>query len=256
MGREAIPALGVGVCQIWWADTSAALVPLLDLLDEGERGRHLRFLRAQDRALFLIAHALTRILAARHAGCEPGGLTFAPATPGAKPRFAGPASELELELSLSHSGRHAVVALSRGVAIGVDVERVGPVREEERSFVASVLTRSEQRTLALLGPSHRAWGFYRYWTRKEAVLKATGDGLAVSPKLIGVSAPTEPPLLTWWAGPRAPAQPFYLYDLDHGPRYPAALAAMGTPLEVTTHDGSALLRAWSRAGVRAGRRGR
>jgi 4'-phosphopantetheinyl transferase len=254
MGQEAIPALGVGSCQIWWADTSAALAPLLDLLDEGERARHVRFVRAQDRALFLIAHALTRILAARHAGGEPLGLSFTPATPGAKPRFAGPAAELEL--SLSHSGRHAVVALTRGVAIGVDLEQVAPVGEEERSLVASVLTRSEQQALALLAPSHRPRGFYRYWTRKEAVLKATGDGLAVSPKLIGVSAPTEPPVLTRWAGPRPPDQPFYLYDLDHGPEYTAALAALGAPLEVTTHDGSAILCAWSRAGARAGRRGR
>jgi 4'-phosphopantetheinyl transferase len=250
-----VPALAAGFCQIWWAHAGAATEPLLDLLDEHERRRYSRYVRGQDRALFLVAHALVRILAARHCAAEPPAIRFATGGPGAKPCFAGAASELEL--SISHSGRRAVVALSRGVALGVDVERKGRVGSpgQERSLAESVLTSSELRALAVLEPPSRQWGFYRYWTRKEAILKATGDGLAVPPKLIVVSPPTDPPALTRWAGPRRPAGPIHLYDLEAGPGYAAALAAIGSPLELTVHDGSAILRGWNRAGARAASRG-
>ncbi|HWF35777.1 MAG TPA: 4'-phosphopantetheinyl transferase superfamily protein [Solirubrobacteraceae bacterium] len=246
MAQEVIPALAAGCCQIWWACPSAARPPLLDLLDDGERRRHARFVRGQDRALFLVAHALTRILAARHGGGEPRGVRFRPGAAGAKPRLGGAAAGLEL--SISHSGRRAVVALSRGVALGVDVEEVRRMGEDA-SLAEAILARSEQRALAILGPAERAWALSRWWTRKEAVLKASGDGLAVSPKLIVVTPPTEPPALAAGAGPRA----VHLYDLDAGPGYTGALAAIRIPVALTEHDGSAILEAWDRAGARVGR---
>jgi 4'-phosphopantetheinyl transferase len=244
--QSAIPALGTGCCQVWWAHTSAAFPQLLDLLDEEERGRHARFLRGQDRALFLVSHALARIVAARHAATVPRAIRFS-APPsgggaaGSKPRLVGAASGLEL--SISHSGQRVVVALSRGVALGVDVERVSSASEES-SLVQSILPRSEQRELETLPAPMRPWAFCRYWTRKEAVLKATGDGLSVSPKRIAVSPPTGPPALLRWSGPGRPAQPVHLYDLDTEPGYAAALAAIGSPLECSEHDGSEILCAW------------
>lgn len=241
--HHAIPALPSGSCQIWWAHTSAARPALLDLLDEHERGRHDRFVRAQDRALFVVSHALARIIASRHVASMPRAIRYSRSSiaPGHKPRLAGGASELEL--SISHSGQRAVVAVSRGVALGVDVELVSPVAAEQPP-IRSVLDESEQRELGTMPAAMRPWGFCRYWTRKEAVLKATGDGLSVLPELITVAPPSESPALTRWSGPRRPQPPIHLYDLDAEPGYTASLAAIGDELEVSEHDGSAILRGW------------
>lgn len=239
--QRAIPALDPGCCQVWWARTSAAVPQLLDLLDDEERRRHARFLRAQDRALFLASHALARIVAARHAQVAPRAIRFSrAAAAGAKPRLVGAAGGLEL--SVSHSGQRVVVAVSRGVALGVDVERLGSL---SRELIEAVLPSSEQRELEALPAPLRPWGFSRYWTRKEAVLKATGDGLSVSPKRIAVSPPTGAPALVRWSGSGRPALAVHLYDLDTGPGYAAALAAIGDPVTTSEHDGSEILCAWS-----------
>lgn len=238
-----VPTLQAGSCQLWWAWTSAAGPHLLDVLDEQERHRHARFFRAEDRALFLVSHALTRIVAARHLAAAPRAIRYrAVGAAHDKPRFAGSASELEF--SISHSGERIVVALSRAVALGVDVERVSAANTD-RSLVASVLCASEQRELIALPQTVRPWAFCRYWTRKEAVLKATGDGLRVAPKLIAVTAPTSAPALLRWSGPQRPADGVQLYDLDAGPGYAASLASIGAALEHTDHDGHALLRTWA-----------
>jgi 4'-phosphopantetheinyl transferase len=241
--QDAIPPLQAGCCQLWWGRTSAAGPHLLELLDEEEHRRHARFLRAEDRALFLVAHALTRIVAARHVAVAPRAIRYAPrAAANGKPRFAGEAAELEF--SISHSGQRVVVAVSAAAALGVDVERVRSASAEQ-SLVESVLCGPEQRELAALPPATQPWAFCRYWTRKEAVLKATGDGLAVSPTQIMVTPPTRAPALVRWSGPKRPAAAVHLHDLDAGPGYAASLATVGTALERTEHDANALLRAWT-----------
>ena len=108
-----------------------------------------------------------------------------------------------------------------------------------------MLDPSEQRELAALAPAARSAGFYRYWTRKEAVLKASGDGLSVSPTRIAVSAPGSPAALTGWAGGGRPAATIHLQDLDPGSGYAAALASIGAPLEPCEHDAAALMGVWS-----------
>lgn len=60
---DAIAPLQAGCCQLWWGRTSAAGPHLVELLDDEEHRRHARFLRAEARALFRVAHALTRIVA-------------------------------------------------------------------------------------------------------------------------------------------------------------------------------------------------
>ncbi len=232
-----IPPLAAGGCQVWWATASAAAPHLLDLLDADERRRHRTLLRDRDRALFLVAHALARIVAGRHVAVPAGEVGYVPSVANRKPRLCGPAAQLEL--SISHSGDLVVVAISRGIAIGVDVERVKDGYEP--SLAQSVLQPSEQRSLMTLDEADRRWGFCRYWTRKEAILKATGDGLGVSPELIAVTAPSSEPALVDWQAPGRPLAAVVLYDLDGGPGYAASLAAIGGPLACTEHDAGPLL---------------
>ena len=239
MARLVIPPLHAGSCQLWWASTSATGPHLLDLLDEEERRRHAGFLRAEDRALFLVSHALTRVVAAHHAGVAPRAVRYARrVATHEKPRFGDAASELAF--SLSHSGACTVVAICRAMTLGVDVERVGATGADA-SLVASVLGAAERQAFMAMPAPARPWAFCRYWTRKEAVLKATGDGLEISPSRIAVTAPGSAPALVRWSGPGRPAAAIHLYDLDAPPGYTASLATLAEHVERTDHDGSALL---------------
>jgi 4'-phosphopantetheinyl transferase len=239
---QAVPPLRAGCCQVWWSRPAAADPRLLGLLDDAERARHGCFLREEDRARFLAAHALVRIVAAHHAGGTPQAIRYAAQAPHAKPRLAGRAATLEV--SLAHSAERVVVAISRGVELGVDVERIAPEGEED-SLLESVLCAEEHHELDGLARPLRAWAFCRYWTRKEAVLKATGHGLSVEPTRIAVTPPTRRAALVSWSGPARPAQAVHLYDLEVGAGYAAALATIGDPLEHCEHDGNALLGAAS-----------
>lgn len=238
-----IPALNPGSCQLWWASAGADAPSLLALLDGRERRRREDFVLRADRALFSVSHALARVVAAHHAGIAPSALRYAGALGGsAKPRFDGPCRSLEF--SISHSGSHAVLAISRGVRLGVDLERIG--REgPDPAMIASVLSVAERAALAATPAPSRPWAFSRYWTRKEALLKATGDGLGVPPERISVTAPTDDPALVDWVDPRRPLGAVHLYDLDPVAGYCAALATLGSPVRASDHDGDALLGASS-----------
>ena len=246
-----IPPLRWGWCQLWWASATADRASLLEMLDLHERDRHGHFVRALDRSLFAVSHALTRIVAGHHAGVEPHALGYAAASRGGtKPSFAGPGSALQF--STSHSGSRVVLAVSRDVPLGVDLERVDP-RGPEPSLLGAVLSAGERRALSATPRASWPWAFTRYWSRKEALLKATGDGLAISPERIAVTGPSEEPALLAWAHPRRPPAALHLYDLelaegDHAARatsgYCAALATLGAPLRRSDHDGDALLAAF------------
>jgi 4'-phosphopantetheinyl transferase len=232
--------LPTGVCTIWWADAVEPRDDLLDLLDDRERAKWARLHRPQDRALYLTAHALARLVLAEPVGVAPAAIKFCVTCPrcGAdhgKPRVD---TSVPVELSISHSGRRTVVAVALGVPVGVDVETVA-LRGPEVPRIA--LSPTELAVLDQLPEAARTPAFMRYWTRKEALLKATGDGLMVDLARITVSGPDSPPvLLAWPDDPPLPAR-LHLVDLDPGPGYAACLASLGTPLRVVEHDGAPLL---------------
>ncbi|MFC3995947.1 4'-phosphopantetheinyl transferase family protein [Nocardiopsis sediminis] len=237
-------------CDVWWAGPGQAIDALLGLLDDRERERHGRFRVQADRDRYVVAHALARLTVARAAGCDPRDVAFTlrcrgcerrpdpRPEPHGKPRPAGTAEGLEI--SISHSGARVVVALARGVEIGVDVEEVSGSRDID-GLAEYALTDPERADLAALPEADRAAGFFGYWARKEALLKSTGDGLSGGLANVAVNAPTEPAEVTAWNLPDAPEH-VWLTDLDAGPAYRAALAALTPgPVAVTSHDGAQLL---------------
>jgi 4'-phosphopantetheinyl transferase len=155
----------------------------LEVLDDGERARAAAFLSQRDRQQFAAAHGALRILAARELQETPSALRWERG-PYGKPALAAPWSGLST--SLSHSANLIAVAIAVGRAVGVDIERLAPGLDvvamsarfyppAEAAFVAA--GRDE---------SARADRFTRLWSRKEAVVKATGGrlwpnlGIAVS----------------------------------------------------------------------------
>ncbi len=122
-----------------------------------------------------------------------------------------------LEFNMSHSGDLALYAITEGRAVGVDVERVRPDVARELTE-ARFFTAAETDALLALPEDGRARAFFTVWTRKEACLKATGDGLSVPLDAFPVWPQPEPP---WW-----------VVDLDAGGDYAAALAVRGEACSV------------------------
>jgi 4'-phosphopantetheinyl transferase len=144
------------------------------------------------------------------------------------------------ECSVSHSADRVAVAIGRTGPLGVDVEdldrRTG---ERDASLVDMVLTGAEAAELTRYGAPD---GMLTYWTRKEAVLKATGEGLRVGLRQVVVSAPDlEPAVVSSGYDAALPARA-QLRTLHPGTGYLACLAALDTPgLSVTELDADQLL---------------
>ena len=154
---------------IWLVPLERALPELGDrlaLLTYAERARAGRFARARDAAEFVMVRSTLRGLLGRALGV-PAARVHIHEEPGRKPVLAhdGPT------FSVSHTCGLGVVALSHDRALGVDVEYAGPVTPSSDMPGFSAAESS-----AVLAAADPAAAFYRCWTLKEALLKASGAG--------------------------------------------------------------------------------
>jgi 4'-phosphopantetheinyl transferase len=239
-------ALADGIVDVWWARRQHAWPGHAGLLDETERRRWKTYRREADRDRFLVGCALAKTVLAGYTGRRPQDVRFNRTCrrcgePHGKPAVDGGGPEH----SVTHSGDLVAVAVARS-AVGVDVEHadgrarpLGGDGDPER-LGRLVLADDERAALAAADPAIRARAFLVAWTRKEAVTKATGDGLGVSFKDVVVSPAGQPPRLLAWPYPQAP-EDVSLFDLDVQPGYVAALAVIGCCAGVRARDGSALL---------------
>lgn len=226
----AVPPVDRDTCLVWWAEPGWLRPELTALLDGAERHRRGRYVRAADRDRFATGVVVTRLVVGALTGVDPAlvGLDRScPACgePHGPPR---PTHRPDLRLSISHARDRVAVAVTRAPGVGVDVEAVE--RDLDLAGMqAQVLTGQEASALAELDPAERARGFLTYWTRKEAVVKATGDGLRAGLGEIAVTPPHAPPeLLAWPDRPDAPAR-MTLRTLRPGPGYAACLALIDLP---------------------------
>ncbi|MFH5822976.1 4'-phosphopantetheinyl transferase family protein [Georgenia sp. AZ-5] len=227
------------------------------LLSPREQARAERIRGRADRARYVSGHAAARLVLAHVTAADPAALRFDTTCPRCggdhgKPRLVG---EETVRFSLSRSGDRVAVAVAEGADVGVDVERVDPVPPSAGpGLAAAALAPGERAEYERLPPGTRPWALLVWWTRKEAVLKATGDGLAISPARVEVSAPGTPAALRHWSGP-GDVPRVALADLIR-PRYVAAVAAVGgEPLKVSEHDVDTLLGTVGRPGPRRAARG-
>ena len=235
-----------GTADVWWARRQDAADRHAGLLDETERRRLAAYRHAEDRERFLAGCALAKTALARYTGQRPADVRFDRTCgqcgePHGKPVIEG----ASIGHSVTHSGDLVAVAVARA-PVGVDVEQLDgrphPLGGDgdPEALARLVLSAAEQATLAAVPPSGRARAFLVAWTRKEAVTKATGDGLRAAFSDVVVAADAGPPRLVAWPYPRPP-QSVSLLDLDADTGYVAALAVIGRCDAVRARDGSALL---------------
>jgi 4'-phosphopantetheinyl transferase len=238
-----LPALVPGVCQVWWA-RPGDVDPLHDaLLAPVDLLRRARLRQQADRHRLTVATAVLRMVVGTHVGVPPAWVVIDRSCPGCggqhgKPRLPG------LHVSVSHSGGTVAVAVGLDGPVGVDVEELGQHDPSElERLVVDVLAPEEQAALAQLTDRNRVRGFLAYWTRKEALVKATGDGLSTPLDSVVVSRPSESPRLLRWEGQE---QGVSLHTLDAPRDVVGTLAVLGErPVHVVGHDAGPLLRAWA-----------
>lgn len=148
---------------------------LESILDDAERERAARFAFSHNRRRYQAAHAALRLVLAHYLDEDPHALRFERGSHG-KPqlvrRFAA-----GLQFNLSHSAGRALVVVSRGREVGIDIEVHRPDLDID-DLARLVLSGAEQRAFAALPVEHRRAAFFRAWVRKESFVKATGEGLS------------------------------------------------------------------------------
>ncbi len=205
---------------VWRISLDGASPPddgALHELSTDERTRAARFATDALRRRWLHGHVATRRILAHELGVAPRAIAYA-LGPHGKPHLASPAGT-GLEFSYSDAEQVALLAVSRAGPIGVDIEPVHRAVEVEEIAATRFAPREREVVLAAAGDA-RVDAFFRIWTRKEAVLKAIGAGLAFGLAAIDVlddravvTAPESGGDSTW-----------LVHDLPAGPAHRAALA--------------------------------
>ena len=161
------------------------------LLSDAERQRAGRFVFDRDRRRFTVARAQLRRMLSARLGLRPESVELVYGAHG-KPALAQACGAPNLRFNVSHSEDVAVYAFSLGREIGIDIEYVRVIRDID-DIAARFFSRRETETYLALDSGDRPLGFFNCWTRKEAFIKALGDGLCHPLDRFDVSlAPSEP----------------------------------------------------------------
>lgn len=172
------PSLADDGVHVWSAHLGERTEPLSVLastLSESERARVVRFRFARDQRRYVVGRSLLRLLLGRYLDAAPESLRFAIGARG-KPALADRPCH-GVHFNVAHADEVIVFAVTRIGPVGVDIERVHPMPDLEL-VAESSFSKRERAELATMLPASRSEGFFRCWTRKEAYVKATGDGLS------------------------------------------------------------------------------
>lgn len=219
---------------VWRASLEVSvshLQALKDTLAADECARAERFYFQEHRERFIAGRGLLRNILSRYLDREPGQLRFCYNSYG-KPALIEETGVEGLRFNLSHSHDMALYAVTRGREIGVDIERFRPDVEAEK-LAERFFSPREATVLRTLPERLRTEGFFNCWTRKEAYIKAEGEGMAIPLSSFDVSlTPGEPAALLRSQKDPQEASRWSMQALDPEPGYAAALAVKGHDWEL------------------------
>lgn len=198
-------------------------------LTPDERARSARFHFERDRQRFIVARGVLRCLLGRYLQTEPGQISFvysAFGKPDLSPEFAD-----RLKFNLSHSAGLALIAIAAASSVGVDIEYIR-AQSDYVDIARHFFSVDEVNYLTRLPSQLRAETFFSCWTKKEAYLKACGEGLAIPLKGFSVPLTTHParaPVDLYVPSKDiVPAKRWSLYTLRPAAGHAGALAIEGT----------------------------
>ena len=243
------PAAGLelapGTIHVWSVrlDPPAAQVERLGRFlaaDEWERANRFRF--EKHRRQYVVGRGALRVLLAAYLGIRPEEVKFIYG-PRGKPFPAPALGAGGLQFNLSNSDELALVGFVLGPEIGVDVEYLRPMPDCEQ-IAERFFSQSEREVLRGIAAARKEETFFNCWTRKEAYLKAVGEGLAAALDSFDVTlAPGDPPRMLTLEGDAERAARWSLHHLCPADEYIGAVAIEG---------GTWAIEAWSFEASEAG----
>ena len=221
---NSVPSLNKGQAHIWRVqlDKHQEINRLWSILSEDEKAKANKFKYPEDQKRYFVARSALRILLSRYTRVKPESITFSYNEFG-KPELIN----CTLQFNLSHSRNYAILAFTLHNEIGVDIEYVNT--SVEFKDVASIFfAKGEIKKLFQLPEIEWSQAFFNCWTRKEAFIKAVGNGLSFPLSQFEVSLhPNEPTALlaTHW-NPQA-INHWSLHSFSPAPNFVGAVAIHG-----------------------------
>lgn len=213
-----------GRIHLWHASPTLLAFDKADaaaLLSPDEQARLERFRFVNDKNNFLFCRGMLRMLLASYLGDSPAELVFAYSAHG-KPSLAGPS--MDLKFNMSHSNGDVLIAACLRWEIGVDIEQVRydlNVREIAQRFFST----AENETIRTMPVTSCYDTFFACWTRKEAFVKARGEGLSCPLNSFDVSVNSHEERVTLTTRPDASeAGHWNVCSLNGLPGFAAAVA--------------------------------
>ena len=206
-----------------------------NLLSTEEQQRAARFRFPRDRSRYTLTRALLRTLLAGYLETDPASLSFCYSEHG-KPALTGAHEGSDLQFNVSHSDGVALFGITRNRAIGVDVERVRHDFEVV-TIAQRFFSPAEQRSFNSVSPAQQHRAFFDCWTRKEAYVKALGEGLSHPLHQFDVSLVAGEParLIATRPNPEE-AGLWTMIAPDVGAGYAAAAIAKASSLEIKSWE--------------------
>jgi len=227
--------LGPGQVHCWnFRPAQFVIDELAAVLSLEERARADRFVFERDRTEYIVCRGVLRHLLSLYGGIAASDLQFEYSARG-KPRLAQ-RFKSRIQFNVAHSRGAGLIGITCVAPVGVDVERIGPLARVS-ALVPSCFAPEEQAEFALLPERIQSRAFYAGWTRKEAFIKATGEGLsrALHSFVVTIAPDICPKLLRCHHDP-ASAAAWTIVDLagDHG--FAAAVAVPASEVSVVSRD--------------------
>lgn len=222
--RPATIGIAPGEAHLWRARSGAVAGPLRgDCLDPVEHRRATRLIMREQRRAYVFARTMLRVVLGAYLSVDPALLRFAKTAAG-KPYLPGQ----RLRFNLSHSGDGVLLALVDRNEVGVDLESTDRKIDIDVLEGAS-LSEAERYSIDAIEKPARRRAILRIWTRKEALLKAEGSGLARDPRdlTLPVAAGISKPACVQHGG-----RIWTLTDLPVGEDWQASMAVEGQAVAV------------------------
>lgn len=205
------------------SDFDSELPRFQAMLSSAERMKAERFQFSKDRKYYVIHRGILRVILGRYLEQRPSEIDFCYGRFG-KPEIKGNVVRGSLNFNDSHSGDLALYAVTRACPIGVDVERLRPVPDFEE-IASRFFSPREAETLMALPSERQMEAFFACWTRKEAFLKATGEGIGEGLAKVEVTlTPGEEAEILRIAGESQAQTEWQLRSFSPAPGYLAAVA--------------------------------
>ncbi len=185
VASDFVPSLVPSLFRLSLSAAPTAVQALLPLLSTDEHQRAAAFYSPDDRNKYITSRGGLRVVLATVLGAEAREIAFEYGQHG-KPALAVPWNAGGIHFNVSHSGEFALIVVSKGTRVGVDVEFERTDVELEK-LARRFFSDSDCERLLTLPEAEWMRAFYRCWTRKEAYIKAVGIGLSIGLSSFDVS---------------------------------------------------------------------